>query len=77
MTCPFMTKFGSARGRRRELGSVGLGLYRALTEIDDPSEMAKVIVRLSAESRRVVGVGGEDRDCMDRLLPSVGNCNIG
>ena len=38
-----------------ELGSVRLGLYRALTEIDDPSEMAKVIVRLSAESRRVVG----------------------
>ena len=38
-----------------ELGSVRLGLYRALTEIDDPSEMAKVIVRLTAESRRVVG----------------------
>ena len=30
-----------------ELGSVRLGLYRALTEIDDPSEMAKVIVRLT------------------------------
>jgi hypothetical protein len=38
-----------------EMGSVRLGLYRALTEIDDPSEMAKVIVRLSGESRRVVG----------------------
>jgi hypothetical protein len=37
-----------------ELGSVRLGLYRALTEIDDPSEMAKVIVLLTAESRRVV-----------------------
>ena len=37
-----------------ELGSVRLGLYRALTEIDDPSEMARVIVRLSGESRRVV-----------------------
>ena len=36
-----------------ELGSVRLGLYRALTEIDDPSEMAKVIVRLS---RRVGGL---------------------
>jgi hypothetical protein len=41
-----------------ELGSVRLGLYRALTEIDDPSEMAKVIVRLTAESRRVVGRRG-------------------
>ena len=41
-----------------ELGSVRLGLYRALTEIDDPSEMAKVIVRLSGESRRVVSEKG-------------------
>ena len=41
-----------------ELGSVRLGLYRALMEIDDPSEMAKVIVRLSEESRRVVGRSG-------------------
>ena len=40
-----------------EPGSLRLGLYRALTEIDDPSEIAKVIVRLSAESRRVVGHG--------------------
>jgi hypothetical protein len=42
-----------------ELGSVRLGLYRALTEIDDPSEMAKVIVRLTAESRKVVGGRGD------------------
>jgi hypothetical protein len=42
-----------------ELGSVRLGLYRALTEIDDPSEMAKVIVRLTAESRLVVGGRGD------------------
>ncbi len=41
-----------------EMGSVRLGLYRALTEIDDPSEMAKAIVRLSRESRRVVGSRG-------------------
>jgi hypothetical protein len=32
-----------------------LGLQGTLTEIEDPSEMATVIVRLSAESRRVVG----------------------
>jgi hypothetical protein len=36
-----------------ELGGLRLSLYRALTEIDDPSEMAKVIVRVSEESRRV------------------------
>jgi hypothetical protein len=41
-----------------ELGSVWLALYRALTEIDDPSEMAKVIVRLSAGSRREMGSRG-------------------
>lgn len=38
-----------------ELGSVRAGLYRALTEIDDPSEMATVIVRLCGESRKLVG----------------------
>lgn len=37
-----------------ELGGLRQALFRALTEIDDPSEMAKVVVRLSAESRRVV-----------------------
>jgi hypothetical protein len=42
-----------------ELGSLRLGLYRALMEIDDPSEMARTIVRLTEESRRVVGVGDE------------------
>ena len=40
----------------RDCGSE-LGVYRALTEIDDPSEMAKVIVRLTEEIRRVVGQG--------------------
>ena len=31
-----------------------MGLYRALMEIDDPREMARTIVRLREESRRVV-----------------------
>lgn len=37
-----------------ERGALRLSLYRALTEIEDPSEMARTIVRLSEESRRVV-----------------------
>jgi hypothetical protein len=36
-----------------ELGGLRLSLHRALMEIDDPSEMAKVIVRVSEESRKV------------------------
>jgi hypothetical protein len=36
-----------------ELGGLRLSLYRALTEIDDPGEMAKVIVRVSEASRRI------------------------
>ncbi len=38
-----------------ELGGLRLGLYRALLEIGDPGEMAKVIVQVSEESRRFVG----------------------
>lgn len=37
-----------------ELGGLRLALFRALTEIEDPGEMAKVIVRVSEASRRVV-----------------------
>ncbi|HET9661341.1 MAG TPA: hypothetical protein VFP05_13475 [Thermomicrobiales bacterium] len=36
-----------------ELGGLRLSLHRALMEIDDPSEMAKTIVRVSEESRRI------------------------
>ena len=54
---PELKALEEERRRNTELGSVRLGLYRALTEIEDPSEMAMVIVRLSAESRKVVGVG--------------------
>ena len=37
-----------------ELASVRLALYRTLLEVEDPAEMARVIVQLSGESRRVV-----------------------
>ena len=53
-----LTRFASMSRRRMEVGRVGLGLYRALTEVDDPTEIVSVIVRLSAESRR--GVVEED-----------------
>jgi hypothetical protein len=36
-----------------ELGGLRLSLYRALTEIADPSEMAMTIVRVCEESRKV------------------------
>lgn len=36
-----------------ELGGLRLSLYRALLEIEDPAEMARTIVRLSEESRKV------------------------
>jgi hypothetical protein len=36
-----------------ELGGLRLSLYRALTEIDDPGEMARVIVQVSEASRRI------------------------
>jgi len=38
-----------------ELGGLRMALYRVLLEIDDPSEMASTIVRVSEESRKVVG----------------------
>ena len=38
-----------------ELGGLRLSLYRALMEIDDPGEMAKAIVRVSEESRKIRG----------------------
>lgn len=34
-----------------------MALYRALLEIDDPSEMASTIVRVSEEARRIRGGG--------------------
>ncbi|MCO5222091.1 MAG: hypothetical protein M9947_11010 [Thermomicrobiales bacterium] len=37
-----------------ERGALRLSLYRALLEIDDPSEMARTIVRVSEESRRIL-----------------------
>jgi hypothetical protein len=37
-----------------ELGGVRLAIYRTLMEVEDPAEMARTIVRLSEESRRVV-----------------------
>lgn len=56
----FSTELKELEGERRrnaelgvELGGLRLSLYRALMEIDDPSEMAKVIVRVSEESRRI------------------------
>lgn len=39
-----------------ERGALRLGLYRALLEIEDPSEMARTIVRFTAESGRLVSV---------------------
>ena len=36
-----------------ELGGLRLSLHRALMEIDDPSEMARTIVRVSEESRKI------------------------
>jgi hypothetical protein len=36
-----------------ELGGLRLSLYRALLEIEDPSEMARTIVRVSEESRKI------------------------
>ena len=36
-----------------ELGGLRLSLLRALQEIDDPAEMAKTIVGLSEESRKI------------------------
>jgi hypothetical protein len=36
-----------------ELGGLRLSLHRALLEIEDPSEMARVIVRVSEESRKI------------------------
>ncbi len=42
-----------------ELGGLRLSLHRALLEIEDPSEMARVIVRVSEESRKIRG--GEGR----------------
>jgi hypothetical protein len=38
-----------------ELGGLRLSLYRALMEIENPSEMARVIVRVSEESRKIKG----------------------
>jgi hypothetical protein len=38
-----------------ELGGLRLSLYRALLEIADPSEMARTIVRVSEESRKIRG----------------------
>ncbi len=38
-----------------ELGGLRVALFRALLEIEDPSEMAKTIVRVSEEARRVRG----------------------
>ncbi len=38
-----------------ELGGLRMALYRALLEIDDPSEMASTIVRVSEEARRIRG----------------------
>ena len=40
-----------------ELGGLRMALYRALLEIDDPSEMASTIVRVSEEARRIRGGG--------------------
>ena len=37
-----------------ELGGLRLSLYRALLEIEDPSEMTRVIVRVSEESRMIL-----------------------
>ena len=42
-----------------ELGGLRLSLHRALLEIEVPSEMARVIVRVSEESRKIRG--GEGR----------------
>jgi hypothetical protein len=36
-----------------ELGGLRLSLYRALTEIEDPGEMARTIVWVSEESRKI------------------------
>jgi hypothetical protein len=36
-----------------ELGGLRLSLYRALLEIDDPSEMARTIVRVSEQCRKI------------------------
>ena len=36
-----------------ELGGLRLSVDRALLEIDDPNEMAKTIVRVSEESRKI------------------------
>src|SRR6478735_6351191 len=41
-----------------ELGGLRLSLYRALLEIEDPSEMARTIVRVSEESRKIRGGSG-------------------
>jgi len=34
-----------------ELGGLRMALYRALLEIDDPSEMVSIVVRVSEEAR--------------------------
>ena len=60
MRCCFEELQALEGGAAAEYGageSSAVGLNRVLTEIEDPSEMAMVIVRLSAESRKVVGVG--------------------
>lgn len=38
-----------------ELGGLRLSLFRALMEIDDPAEMARTIVQVSEESRKIRG----------------------
>lgn len=61
----FSQELGELQEERRrnaelgvELGGLRLALFRALSEIDDPSEMARTIVRVSEETRKVVGREG-------------------